>query len=258
MKFMKMFMIFLAVLFVLASCNSKTNVETASVNQKEQKTKAGIEPYVVKGVVRDPKGQPVPNATVYANNTLLYDSNAMGVTDETGHYRIELPKVTTSYRMSADLNKPYNGKKFTFHLASDVDQPLAGSAGGVRDFTWTKFDGQIYVYPYLTSDDSLPDFLMTDLELTLTPMGPLLDGSTGQTIIKRAGPVQGGAGIDNVPIGKYKATARWLPEGHDPIPMQIRINYTGKYADTVEFEFTEPRGASTSNYLSELEVKAMK
>ncbi|UUZ89664.1 hypothetical protein LJK87_26675 [Paenibacillus sp. P25] len=59
-----------------------------------------------------------------------------------------------------------------------------------------------------------------------------------------------------MPIGRYKATARWIPEGHAPVPMLIRINYTGKYAESVEFEFDKPRGASTSNYLSELEVKA--
>ncbi|MEW9697586.1 stalk domain-containing protein [Paenibacillus sp. SI8] len=217
--------------------------------------KEEIEPYVVKGFVRDVKGNPISGVTIYADNTLLYDSNILGVTDESGHYRIELPEVTTSWRMGADLTKPFNGKSFTFHLSADVDQPLAGSTGAVRDFTWTKFDGQIYIYPYFEFDASLPDFQIGDLELTLTPVGPLLDGSIGKTIIKHVGPVQGGLGIDHIPIGKYKATARWLPDGHEPLAMQIRINYIGKYAEFAEFEFDKPRGASTSNYLSELEVR---
>lgn len=214
------------------------------------------ESYVVKGYIRDANGNPLPGVTVYADNTLLYDSNVLGVTDESGHYRIELPQIATSWRTGADLTTTYNGKDFTFHLAADVDQPFAGKTGAVRNFTWKKFDGQIYIYPNYSFDDNLPEFQMTDLELTLTPIGPLLDGSTGQTIVKHAGPVQGGAGIDQVPIGRYKATARWIPEGHAPVPMLIRINYTGKYAESVEFEFDKPRGASTSNYLSELEVKA--
>lgn len=227
-----------------------TPAPTPGTSQEE------VEPYVVKGYVRDANGSPISGVTVFADNTFLYDSNILGVTDESGHYRIELPEVTTSWRMGADLTKQFNGKSFTFHLAADVDQPLNGSTGAVRDFTWKNTGGQIYIYPNFSSfGDNLPEFNMTDLELTLTPIGPLLDGSTGQTIIKRAGPVPGGLGVDNIPIGRYKATARWLPEGHDPFPMQIRINYSGKYADSTEFEFDKPRGTSTSNYLSELEVK---
>jgi hypothetical protein len=157
--------------------------------------------------------------------------------------------------MSADLTKTLNGQSFTFHLAADVDQPLAGSAGAVRDFTWSQGGGQIYIYPYFSFDGDYPEFNMSDLELTLTPIGPLLDGTTGKTLVKRGGSIEGGAGVDNVPIGKYKAAARWLPEGHAPIPMLIRLNYVGKYADSAEFEFRKPRSASTSNYLAELEVK---
>jgi hypothetical protein len=214
-----------------------------------------IEPYVVKGYVRDSQGQPAPGVTVYADNTLLYDSNVLGVTDENGYYRIELPQIATSWRMGADATDTLNGKSFTFHLAADVDQPFGGSTGAIRDFTWTKAGGQIYIYPYFTFDDGLPDFYMSDLELTLTPIGKLLDGSEGKTIVKRGGSIQGGAGVDNIPIGKYKATARWVPEGHEPIPMQIRLNYVGKYAESAVFEFDKPRGASTSNYLAELEVR---
>ena len=213
------------------------------------------EPYVVKGYVRDANGNPLPGVKVFADNTLLYNSNIIGVTDENGHYRIELEKIATSWSMSAQHTVQYNGKKYTFKLSPNLDLSLTGSKGGVRDFTWKDFNGQIYIYGPFSFDDGLPDFNMTDLEITLTPVGPLLDGSAGKTITKKVGPVQGGLGLDEIPIGKYKATVRWLPEGHDPIPMQVRLNYIGKYADSAEFEFAEPRGTSTSKYLSELEVK---
>lgn len=217
--------------------------------------KEEVEPYVVKGYVRDAKDQPIPDIVVYADNTLLYDSNILGVTDESGHYRIELPQIATSWRMGADVTKLFNGKDYTFHLSANKDLPLSGSTGAVRNFTWNKFDGQIYIYPYFTSsDDSLPEFDMSDLEVTLTPVGPLLDGSAGQTITKRGGPISGGAGIDQIPIGRYKATARWMPEGHAPFSLQISDS-TGKYAESVEFEFGPPKGVSTTNYLSELVVK---
>ncbi|MEW9701728.1 hypothetical protein [Paenibacillus sp. SI8] len=48
---------------------------------------------------------------------------------------MELLKVAISWRMRADLNNPFNGKNFTFHLAADVDQPLAGSTGAIRVIT---------------------------------------------------------------------------------------------------------------------------
>ncbi|WP_248927073.1 stalk domain-containing protein [Paenibacillus hamazuiensis] len=213
------------------------------------------EPYVVKGYVRDMLGHPLPDVVVYANNNLTYDSNVSGVTDESGHYVIELPRIATSWTMTADITRKFNGKTFKFHPEDDSDTPFAGSRGAVRNFTWTNFNGQVYIYPYYSFDDSLPEFRITDLELTLTPIGPLLDGNPGKTITKHAGPIDGGLGIDEIPIGKYKATARWLPPGHDPIPMEIRLNYVGTYADSAEFEFREPRSTSTSNYLSELEVR---
>ena len=212
------------------------------------------EPYVVKGTVRDAQGNPLPGVKVYADDTLLYDSNIIGITDENGRYRIELEQINTSWKMSAEHTIPYNGKNFIFKLTPDIDQSLTGNKGAVRDFTWKDFYGQIYIYGPLSFDDGLPEFNMTDLEITLTPVGPLLDGSAGKTITKKVGPVQGGLGLDEIPIGKYKATVRWLPDGHDPIPMQVRLNYIGKYAESAEFEFAEPRGTSTSKYLSELEV----
>ncbi|CAN7511158.1 copper amine oxidase N-terminal domain-containing protein [Paenibacillus sp. LjRoot153] len=216
--------------------------------------KETAEPYLAKGYVRDIQGHPLPDIVVYADNTLLYDSNIIGVTDENGHYEIELPQLATSWSMSADITKSFNGKKYKFHLESDNEVPLTGSKGGVRNFTWTNFNGQIYIYPFFTSsDDSMPEFDLSDLEVTLTPVGPLLDGSTGQTIIKRGGPVIGGGGIDEIPIGKYKATARWMPEGYAPMPLPI--SHGGAYSNSVEIEFREPNGVNTSKYLSELEVK---
>lgn len=213
------------------------------------------EPYVVKGYVRDAKGYPLPDVVVFADNTLLYDSNILGVTDESGHYRIELPQLATSWHMGADITKSFNGMNYTFHLDADKDLPLSGSTGAVRNFTWSKFNGQIYIYPYFTSsDDSLPEFDMSDLEVTLTPVGLLLDGSVGHTITKRGGPISNGAGVDQIPIGRYKVTARWVPEGHAPISLQISDS-SDKYAESVEFEFGPPKGVSTTNYLSELVVK---
>ncbi|MGO4496055.1 copper amine oxidase N-terminal domain-containing protein [Paenibacillus sp. 2RAB27] len=229
-------------------------VPTPSPATPSDPVKEEVEPYVVKGYVRNASGQPIPEVSVFADNTFMYDSNILGVTDETGHYLIELPQMSTTYHMGAHVKKQFNGKTYMFQLEADGDLPVSGSKGAVRNFTWSNFNGQMYVYPnFKNFDDTLPEFNMNDLELTLTPTGPLLDGSPGQTIIKRGGPIAGGAGIDNIPIGRYKATARWVPEGHAPMPMLIRINYTGQFAESTEFEFGPSDGVS-STYMSELEV----
>jgi len=237
------------------AAEGKATIAPTAAPGKAASSDKQAEPFVVKGYVRDAKGNPLSGVKVYADNTLSYNSNIIGVTEEDGHYQIELANIATSWSMSAEHTVSYNGKKYTFKLKPDLDQSLTGSKGGIRDFTWNDASGQIYIYPPLSFDDNLPAFNISDLEITLTPAGPLLDGSAGETITKHVGPVQGGLGVDQIPIGQYKATVRWLPDGHEPIPMQVRINYVGNYAGFADVVFDKPRGASTSNFLCELEVK---
>lgn len=213
------------------------------------------EPYVVKGYVRTKDGKPVPGAEVFADNTQYYDSNTIGVTDANGFYRIELPREGATYNMTADVTATFNGQTFTFHLESNPNKAFSGKDGAVRNFTMKGLTGQIFVYSWVTWELGRPDFKIEDLELTLTPIGKLMDGSDGETIVKKIGPVDGGLGIGDIPLGKYKATARWLPEGHDPYEMEIRLNFVGTWGESAEFEFNKPRTTVTSNYLAELEVR---
>lgn len=215
-----------------------------------------VEPYVVKGYVRNAQGNPIPGVTVYADNQLLYDSNVGGVTDENGHYRIELPQVATTWNMSTSFTREYNGKELNFFLRSDVDQPFAENTGAIRNFTLKDIVGHIEINPdFWSFDDSLPEFQMSDLEVTLTPVGALLDGSAGQTITKRAEVLStGGHGVEKIPLGRYKITARWMPEGHDPMSMLLRIKATGQFVQSLEFDFHNPLGAP-SIFLNEFEAK---
>ncbi|MDR6879581.1 stalk domain-containing protein [Bacillus sp. 3255] len=220
-------------------------------------TQGAPEPYVVKGQVHDAKGNPLSGVVVYADNQLLYNSNLAGVTDDNGNYRIELTQIATTWHLTTKVTQEYNDKEFSFDLNADVDKPFAGSTGAIRDFTWKNFDGKIYVYPYFTSpyEESMPEFEMTDVEFTLTPVGPLLNGSAGQTITKRGGPVPGGAGLKDIPIGKYRATARWVPAGHAPMPLQMKWeDHDDAFADSIVFEFEDTDGIS-SVYRTELEIK---
>lgn len=206
--------------------------QTQTPGTSGSKDATTVEPYVVKGYVRDDKGKPIVGAEVYADNTFLYDSNILGVTDEKGFYRLELPEVATSWRMSANFDKVINGKSFGYSIHADRDEPFSGNTGAIRNFTLKNADGYIFVYHDIFSlRDDLPTFDIRDVELTLTPVGG------GDPITKRVNHVFDSFGVDQLPLGKYKATARWLPAGHDPIPLLIRVENVGDYAESVEFEF---------------------
>jgi hypothetical protein len=216
-----------------------------------------VESYVVKGYVRDTSGNPIAGAEIYADNTLLYDSNILGVTDDKGFYRLELPSIATTWRMGGSYSKTTNGKKYSFDLKPDVDQPFAGNTGAIRDFTWNNAEGYMFIYMDIYSfREGLPEFNydLTDLEVTLTPVGKRIDGTEGKQIVKRGGQVYDGLGVDQIPLGRYKCTIRWLPEGHDPIPLLVKLENKGKYAESVEFDFPEPKGTTKSNFMVELEA----
>ncbi|RIX60586.1 hypothetical protein D3P08_00270 [Paenibacillus nanensis] len=214
-----------------------------------------VEPYVVKGYLLDAEGNPIAGASVYADNTLQYDSNILGTTDDSGYYRLELPPIATTWRMGAHFSKTIEGKTFTYDIYADGDQPFAGNSGAIRNFTWVNGDGYIFVYPdFYSFGDDLPEFDINDVEITLTP---IQNGKAGKPITKRVGQVNDGNGIDQLPIARYKATVRWLPEGHDPIPMLVRLNNKGEYAESVEFTFGDSvSGANTLDFKQELEISA--
>ncbi|MET3292994.1 UNVERIFIED_CONTAM: hypothetical protein ABID98_005691 [Brevibacillus sp. OAP136] len=215
-----------------------------------------VEPYVVKGYLRNAQGKPIPGVTINADNQLFSDSNLGAVTDKNGFYRIQLPHLPTTWIMSTSFSLPYNGKEQKLYLRSDVDQPFASSSGAVRNFTLKGVVGHIEIHPdFWSFDDSLPQFEMNDLEITLTPVGLLFDGSKGKTITTRAAALStGGHGVEKIPLGRYKISALWKPKGHAPMPMLIKITGNGEFAQSVEFDFYTPLGAP-SIFVNQFDTK---
>ncbi|WP_261304228.1 copper amine oxidase N-terminal domain-containing protein [Paenibacillus andongensis] len=215
-----------------------------------------VEPYVVKGYLLNEHGKPITGVTINADNLLLYDSNMQGETDENGFYRIELAHVPATWRMTTRFSLDYNGKQLDFWLTADGDKSFAGSTGAIRNFTLKDVVGHIEIHPdFWSIPDSLQQFDTTDLEITLTPVGPLFDGSAGQTITKYAEALKtGGHGLDNIPLGRYKMSARWMPEGHEPMPMLVRVTGTGKFVPSIEFDFNNILGGG-SIFVNALDAK---
>ncbi|MBD0378931.1 stalk domain-containing protein [Paenibacillus sedimenti] len=210
-----------------------------------------IESGIVKGRVSDAQGNPIKGAEVVADNQLLYNSNAIAVTDADGYYRIPLGMRATTWLVSARITRPYNGESYTFNLISDNDKPFASDDGAIRNFTWnasgTKPEGcyscqgkvLFYMMDLINPKGStLPPPNREDVEITLIPEGTIIDGSPGQVITGNGTNSPDGFGIQDVPLGRYTITARFMPEGEEPVQMMIRKVREDKYSDSLTTDFT--------------------
>ncbi|PYI53821.1 hypothetical protein DLM86_14785 [Paenibacillus flagellatus] len=226
---------------------------------------ASIEPWVVKGFVKDGKGSPLEGVQVIADNMLLYNSNLIAVTDANGEYRIELPQLATTWNMSAELKRKLNGSTIQISLTPDNDNPFAGNTGAVRHFVWDSTgprpegcyscSGKVlfYMADYFHPDNpDLPPPSREDVELTLVPVGPLLDGSEGETIIAHGEDSGDGFGLQDVPFARYKIAARYAPQDGEPRAMLVRVRNKGEYAESVTADF---QSITSSIHHIEVEVK---
>ena len=197
---------------------------------------AGAEANVIKGVVRDEQGDPVPNARIrivgYTGNpTGLvgadHDDNV--ITDGAGAYRVQVPSGL--YEISGEATVPFDGKSFVFYLHpadNNCDQQMS-APGIVRDFVLRltgfkkcsgddvdpnndfSYSGGAIVLLY-AQPRSLPD--ATQLTLVFTPSGQLADGSAGRpvTFTRTAaalqntapGPLEGTQALPDIPLGRYQ------------------------------------------------------
>ncbi len=200
------------------------------------------------GKVVDARGQPMSGVTVVADNTLLYNSNALGTTGADGTYRIDVSRPAGTWHASATHKVQYNSRSYTFDLDPNDDSVFAGNAGAVRNFTWRlsgkrpdsgTYGGFVAVYVDQLLDPENPGQAINsdDIELTLTPNGRLVDGSDGAPITKKLVRTPDGDAVEDVPVGRYTVTARYVQAGKSPRPMQVCIKDTGDYADSVTADF---------------------
>ncbi|SMB78303.1 carboxypeptidase-like regulatory domain-containing protein [Deinococcus hopiensis] len=196
-------------------------------------------PYTMTGTVRTENGQPVPDVEVYADNTLRYDMNETGATNAQGHYRIALPRNELgTWRGGAILHREYHGVNFQFVLVADDRTEFTAEKGAVRNFTWKLTgktpEGQFYggsLWMYGAVD--APGFDLSRVEVTLVPDGPIIDGSAGKTVQA----FLNGSQIRDIPIGRYKVTARYLPEDGPSQPVLIAERRPAAYAPSITADF---------------------
>jgi hypothetical protein len=177
----------------------------------------------VTGTVVDAAAGRSPASRFYADNTLFYNTNAIGYTDAQGRYEIDVRQPIGTWRMGAHLKREYNGRTYRFDLHPDNDRAFPGVDGAVRNFDWrlsgeTPNGGRYGARAYVYVNEAADRDIMTqykDVEVTFTPVGPLADGSAGRAMTVRLATFR----VEDVPLGRYAVTARWVPAGAAPRAM---------------------------------------
>lgn len=206
--------------------------------------KLALKPGFVRGYVKDASGKPLVGAKfgVRASATGGLYSGAQTTSDAKGYYEIRVPWGSAHF-YSAAYTIDYAGGRASMSL-----HPVDGEAGsfpsgkgaienwvllpyGIADpdgasekpnFTSNYYGGAVNVDYHTTdrpplpgaSDDYLPE--ESDIELTLAPVGKLLDGSAGQTftILRHVGNSSWeNFNVNNLPIGVYRISAKLSYKG---------------------------------------------
>jgi hypothetical protein len=176
-----------------------------------------LEPFSVSGIALDTKGKPLKGVRVDLT-TDFRPGRAIARTGADGRYAFS-GLLSATYRVWAYLEMQYAGTKLCQRLAmpnpNDYNS-FSVSQGAERNFRWrltgqigysdTYFGGSLQIFNVnsdISSDTSKA------VEFTLTPAGPLLDGSKAAVIVKQA-PLDypsSDDGLYDLPITAYKLKA---------------------------------------------------
>ncbi|WP_313261499.1 hypothetical protein [Sphingobacterium sp.] len=198
-----------------------TSCDKAGGAQGETGPKKGY----VTGKVVDGKGNPIGGAEILLDNTVLYASYIHGSTKEDGTYKVKVEPG--SWLTFAYVDRTYNGRKYRMELFPDGTDAY-NEAGAVRNFTW-KLEGRV---PWEAESNYGGSVMLRagdgfyedekDIELVLTPVGPLIDGSEGRILTIRYGEDKwlNRYELQDIPIVRYTVTAM-LKKGGANRPLKI-------------------------------------
>jgi hypothetical protein len=207
----------------------------------------------IRGYVKDSKGNPLEGARIGVRSTSVGGaySGASGKTDAKGYYEFPVPfGVAHFYAAGYTIDWGEGRAALGLHPADGEADAFASNVGLVENFVLLPYgiadrdkasedpnDGGNYYGGNITIGYSIGDDRdegSTDLpanalvEVTLTPDGPLIDGSTGRSFVLRKRVEQGGYNffyVNNVPAGRYRISARLVDGG------PLTIKETGPYAN---------------------------
>jgi len=244
---MKSIIYLLLITFSGIACNTdaitepKPQEQDTGNNNNSTKPQAGF----VSGKVVDLKNRPVANATIIANNSDYYNHAVIGTTDASGNYKIKLPTGigAGSFYIRGSVQVKYHGKPYDLSLFTENDGEFSPYVGAIKNLTLKltgartgNFGDDGFYGGILEIENNANSVEKGDIEVTLVPDGPLVDGSVGQTIIRRS-PADDYY-IYDIAVGKYKITAKDLTTGKR---LAVKIRDDGKeYGQTTTGIFVPP------------------
>lgn len=240
--------------FLLMVCITLLGVSTSCTEDEDINDPSAPVQGFATGRVVDTQGNPIAGADIVLNNTQFYNHNILGQTDAEGFYQLEL--TPGSWYVRATIEVPYDNRTYILDLHPETDGAFAGTEGAVRNFHWklsgpkpTEFGGGGFYGGSVEIMGSLNFFDVEGVALTLEPVAALIDGSIGQTVqLNPEGNI-----LEDVPLGKYKISARYVPENR---PMKIRIrNKNQAFSDTVTDSFEPAYAGATGSYKITVEVE---
>lgn len=216
---------------------------------------AGPERGYATGRAVDSRGEPIAGAKILLDHAVFYASYIRGTTREDGSYRIRVQPG--AWRTHASFEKTYNGRTYTLELHPDSIDSF-DEEGVVRNFAW-KLEGRRPENDYgyyggfiqLSTDHDFYEDL-ENVELTLTPSGPLIDGSEGKVLELRLQDhywVQYYQ-IEDIPIGRYLVRATLKSDGESR-PLRIQDWHArGDFEQEFQLDFLPETGSGTNNSAS--------
>jgi hypothetical protein len=242
-------MICVAALMLVATTACSKGDKASPSNPGEPQASNGI----VSGKVVDQHGNPVSGATVYAGHTEWYNTNVIGKSDAGGNYRLDISNVGGTYMIHGELIKTYNGIPYRFYLYPDDETPVNSTDGGVRKITWrlsgtvpgtlnSKIGGIVNFHQAFGNEEY---WSFEDIELTLTPVGKLVDGSDGAVIKSKAQNfaeiigAYNNIGLNDVPVGRYKISAKYIPQNGEPVNLVLKLRDDDSYTAELTADFQQ-------------------
>lgn len=202
---------------------------------------------VLRGYVYDTEGKPLAGAYIGVRSTLVGGSysGASAESDEKGYYEVKVP-VGAAHFYAAGYTVDYaDGRAaLSLHPADGKLSSFASADGSVENFVlWTHgvadkdklsespgmrsnfYGGSLYIGHHTAEPDdnfALPTNLRTgtEIEVTLTPEGKLLDGSVGKEFVIKKTVSGTGFSINNIPVGQYRLAAKRA----DGKPLLLKLN----------------------------------
>ncbi|GAB4034899.1 carboxypeptidase-like regulatory domain-containing protein [Spirosoma jeollabukense] len=197
-------------LISLAACSKPAGDSIAPDPGSPGSAQAGY----VSGKVLDAQGKPIKGAEITLNNTGGVVNNIIGYSDANGNYKIKLSTgggpLIGSYYVRGHVTISYLNYPFRLALFVEDDSAFSPEEGAVKNLRLrvagprSNFGDSGYYGGTIEVDNHTSNSRFPNIEVTMEPVGPLVDGSVGETQIARPDWLYS----YNVPVGQYKITAR--------------------------------------------------